>query len=63
MKIIMMIALISMIGMGCAGVKIPKLMGPAENVNCTITRNNGSPVGRYKCTIEGAYSMEGFGIF
>ena len=46
---------------GCAAgydVRMPKLPGPADNVDCQILRTDGSLEGTYDCNISGRYTLE-----
>ena len=50
---------------GCASganLAMPKLPGPASDVDCIFTRHD-SLTGKYVCTIEGEYIMESVGLF
>lgn len=48
---------------GCtSGFHYPALLGPAEEVHCTLDRTGGSMIGEYKCEIEGKYQMNEFGL-
>lgn len=47
---------------GCAGGwRYPQLLGPATDVNCTLSRVEGSVVGEYECRIKGNYQLNEFG--
>ena len=51
--------------MGCAsgaGMHMPKLLGPADEVSCIVLRSGGLE-GTYECEIRGRYVMESVGIF
>ena len=47
---------------GCTGIYTPRLMGPAEEVNCTINRTNSSMYGQYECHVKGKYQLNEFGM-
>ena len=62
-KIICIAAILTLTG--CAtgtSMGLPKLMGPADTVECIVTRSEGM-VGEYECTVKGRYAMERPGIF
>ena len=41
---------------GCANLYYPRLPGPAEEVECQITRSGGL-IGEYHCIIDGRYEL------
>ncbi len=41
---------------GCANIYHPRLPGPAEEVDCRITRSGGL-IGEYECNIKGKYEL------
>lgn len=48
---------------GCTtGLHLPKLLGPAEELHCTLDRTGGAMVGTYACNIEGKYQMYDLGM-